>query len=119
MLNLSDGFAPTIYLLSLGWPKTQVHPGPLKIRNLDCLIYTEEVEEAMKGNFPDASNLKLGVAFVNSRGQKLTVVTVPKRAASFSIAENKDRVDYLQNKTKDGSNPLFQVLCIRTYLHIC
>lgn len=45
----------------------------LKIRDLDRLANNGEMEKTIKNDYRDVGNLKVGVASVNSRGQKMTI----------------------------------------------
>lgn len=62
-----------------------------EIRHLNSHTNTEKAEEAINKDYPDVSNLKLGVTFVNnqfsSSGEKC--VTVPGKTASHFLHCNK------------------------------
>lgn len=77
----------------------------LKIRDLDCCVNKEKMEETIKTDYTDVRNFKVGFT---STSQRINIsrchLWVPW--ATSPLRKNKDRVDHLQDKPKGSSNPL-------------
>lgn len=54
----------------------------LETKELHCFTNMVEIEKVMNRDYPDVSNLKVGVISGNSRGQKLAIVIVREETVS-------------------------------------
>ena len=84
----------------------------LEIRDLDCLTEKNEVEEAIKRECPEVTNVRIGITSANSRGQKLAVVEVAEQYARKLLNSGKIRIGWVVCRIRIRAAPTKCYRCL-------
>lgn len=67
----------------------------LEIKDLDCCTEKEEVEEALRRDFPALNEVKVFLTAANSRGHRLAIIEVDERASDQLLNQGRIKIGWL------------------------